>query len=60
MRAAWTAFAAHGDPGWPAYDTDQRLVQLFDTQPEVAAYPEETSRLIWQGHTFAVLPLISR
>ena len=20
MRAAWTAFATHGDPGWPAYD----------------------------------------
>ena len=30
MRAAWTAFAAHGDPGWPAYDAEQRLVQLFD------------------------------
>jgi para-nitrobenzyl esterase len=26
MRAAWVSFAAHGDPGWPAYDTGQRLV----------------------------------
>ena len=34
MRAAWTAFAAHGDPGWPAYDAEQRLVQLFDTRPD--------------------------
>ena len=25
MRAAWTAFATNGDPGWPAYDTEQRL-----------------------------------
>ena len=58
MRAAWTAFAAHGDPGWPAYDTEQRLVQLFDTRPAVTAYPEETSRLIWQDHTFRALPLI--
>jgi para-nitrobenzyl esterase len=55
MRAAWTAFATHGDPGWPAYDTAQRLTQLFDTQPAVTAYPEETSRLIWQDHTFAPL-----
>jgi para-nitrobenzyl esterase len=60
MRAAWVSFAADGDPGWPAYDTDQRLVQLFDTRPAVTAYPEESSRLIWQSHTFPVLPLISR
>ena len=58
MRAAWTEFATHGDPGWPAYDTTQRLTQLFDTAPAVAAYPEETSRLIWQDHTFSALPLI--
>ncbi|MCM2423793.1 carboxylesterase/lipase family protein [Streptomyces sp. RKAG293] len=60
MRAAWTAFATHGDPGWPAYDTEQRLVQLFDTRPTVTAYPEETSRLIWQGHTFPAIPLVGR
>lgn len=60
MRAAWTAFATHGDPGWPAYDTEQRLVQLFDASPAVTAYPEETSRLIWQDHTFPALPLIGR
>ncbi|MFC7247125.1 carboxylesterase/lipase family protein [Catellatospora aurea] len=60
MRAAWTAFAAHGDPGWPAYDTAQRLVRIFDVQPTVTAYPEETSRLIWQDHTFQALPLIGQ
>ncbi|MGK5729293.1 carboxylesterase/lipase family protein [Streptomyces sp. URMC 124] len=57
MRAAWTAFAAHGDPGWPAYDAGQRLVQLYDARPAVAPYPEEISRLIWQDHAFAALPL---
>ncbi|MBB5121752.1 carboxylesterase [Streptomyces eurocidicus] len=57
MRAAWTAFAAHGDPGWPAYDTGRRLVRLFDTEPAVTAYPEETSRLIWQDHALTALPL---
>jgi para-nitrobenzyl esterase len=60
MRAAWTAFAAHGDPGWPSYEPGQRLAQLFDARPAVTAYPEEASRLIWQDHTFSVLPLISR
>jgi para-nitrobenzyl esterase len=58
MRAAWTAFATHGDPGWPAYDTAQRLTQRFDTEPAVTAYPEEASRLIWQDHTFSAAPLI--
>lgn len=58
MRAAWTAFAAHGDPGWPAYDDEQRLVRLFDTRPAIATYPEEASRLIWQDHTFPALPLL--
>lgn len=58
MRGAWTAFAAHGNPGWPAYDTGQRLAQLFDTRPAVAAYPEEASRLIWQDHAFPALPLL--
>ncbi|MEV6955552.1 carboxylesterase family protein [Streptomyces sp. NPDC051183] len=60
MRAAWTAFATHGDPGWPAYDSGQRLVQLFDARPEVTAYPEETSRRIWQDHAIGVLPLLDR
>ena len=59
MRTAWTAFATHGDPGWPAYDTGQRLVQLFDTEPVVTTYPEEASRLIWQDHTFDSYPRVS-
>jgi para-nitrobenzyl esterase len=60
VRAAWTAFATHGDPGWPAYDPGQRLAQVFDSQPVVAVYPEDASRLIWQDHDFAALPLIDR
>ena len=58
MRAAWTAFAAHGSPGWPLYDTERRLMQLFDTDPTVTAYPEQASRLIWQNHEFPALALI--
>ena len=59
IRRAWTAFAAHGDPGWPAYDAGHRLTQLFDTPSTVIAYPEETSRLLWQDHTFPALPLLA-
>ncbi|MCM3886860.1 carboxylesterase/lipase family protein [Frankia sp. R82] len=58
MRAAWTTFAAQGDPGWPAYDPDRRRTQIFDASPEVAAYPEEKSRLIWLTHSFSILPLV--
>jgi para-nitrobenzyl esterase len=45
IRTAWTAFAAHGDPGWPAYDTDHRHTQLFDTPSTVTT------------SGFAVMPL---
>ncbi|HEY5978804.1 MAG TPA: carboxylesterase family protein [Microlunatus sp.] len=59
MLRAWAAFAHRGDPGWPAYDTDRRLVQLFDTAPTVVADPEGRSRRIWASHSFPALPLIS-
>ncbi|CAL9491744.1 carboxylesterase/lipase family protein [Streptomyces sp. enrichment culture] len=57
FRAAWTDFARTGDPGWPAYDTQQRLVRVFDAEPTVAPYPEETSRRLWEGYEFTPLPL---
>ncbi|MDF2265176.1 carboxylesterase family protein [Streptomyces coacervatus] len=57
FRSAWTSFARTGDPGWPAHDTGQRLVQLLAAEPTVAAYPEEASRRIWERHTFAPLAL---
>jgi para-nitrobenzyl esterase len=57
MRTAWTIFATHGDPGWPAYDSARRLTQVFDTVPTVSTYPEERSRLIWQDHAFPPLRL---
>jgi para-nitrobenzyl esterase len=60
MLNAWASYAALGDPGWPAYDTDRRLVRCFDTESAVVAYPEERSRRIWQHHTFPVLPLLDR
>ncbi|MFD4639899.1 carboxylesterase/lipase family protein [Lentzea sp. NPDC058436] len=58
MRAAWTAFAVSGDPGWPAYSAD-RLTRVFDVEDTVTAYPEERSRRIWQNHTWEYLSLDS-
>ncbi|GAB3057776.1 carboxylesterase family protein [Intrasporangium mesophilum] len=55
MRHAWTEFAKHGDPGWPAYDTGS--TRRFDAEPAVTAYPEEVSRQIWGDHP-AVLDLV--
>lgn len=60
FRRAWAAFAATGDPGWPAYDPDLRLTRLFDDPVTVTAYPEEASRRLWQDHAFAALPLRER
>ena len=53
----WTALARDGDPGWPAYDEQQRLTRVFDTGERggVRAYPEETSRQLWAGAGSAVV-----
>ncbi|MFD7027741.1 carboxylesterase/lipase family protein [Streptomyces sp. NPDC059917] len=59
VRDAWTAFAAHGDPGWPAYDAARRPTMCFDTAPAVVPYPEEASRLLWRDHVFAAHPLLA-
>lgn len=58
FRRSWIDFATSGDPGWPAYDPQRRLVRLFDAEPTVAPYPEEASRRLWAGHPFGALPLV--
>ena len=57
VRAAWTAFAATGNPGWPTYDARERQTWIIDTDPVVATYPEETSRRLWADHPFAPVGL---
>ena len=57
MRSAWAAFATTGTPGWPEYDTEQRLTQLIDTEPGVTPYPAEAIRRVWADRTFNALPL---
>ncbi|MBC9728872.1 carboxylesterase/lipase family protein [Streptomyces sp. TRM68367] len=59
FRASWTEFARSGDPGWPAYGPEQRLVQVLDAEPKVTPYPEEASRRLWEGYDFPELPLLT-
>ncbi|MQA96673.1 MAG: carboxylesterase family protein [Streptosporangiales bacterium] len=59
FRAAWTAMAATGDPGWPAYDTVSRTTRTFDVRVTDGPYPEETARRLWEGHRFDALPLLT-
>lgn len=46
MGAAWVAFAATGDPGWPSFADG--TTRLFDLPPRVTDYPEQVSRDIWR------------
>ena len=55
FRSAWTAFAATGDPGRPAYGPERRLVQLLDAESTVTVYSEEAARRL--GEHRAALPL---
>jgi para-nitrobenzyl esterase len=57
MRREWLAFAANGDPGWPAYGTEHRATRVYDLQPDVVSYPEETSMHLWERHQFDALGL---
>lgn len=59
IRTAWISFTVSGDPGWPAYEPETRPTRVFDTTPSVTAYPEETSRRLWQGVEFGALPLLA-
>jgi para-nitrobenzyl esterase len=49
MNGAWAAFAHTGDPGWPAYEPDTRLTQVFDTERAVVADPRAAERRVWDG-----------
>jgi para-nitrobenzyl esterase len=53
IRAAWTAFATTGDPGWPRFDLQHRRTRIWDTTSRDAVDPLADSRRIWQqaaGH----------
>lgn len=49
VHAAWVAFAATGDPGWPTYDTDHRTTYRLDTSCSVVDDPRAWERALWDG-----------
>jgi para-nitrobenzyl esterase len=57
MRRTWAGFAATGEPGWTAYDPQERTTGILDTEPRAVRYPEEASRALWEGEGWAVLGL---
>ncbi len=48
MRDAFLAFAATGDPGWPRFETTERIRRIWATPPELGGDTLATSRRIWQ------------
>jgi carboxylesterase 2/para-nitrobenzyl esterase len=49
MHAAWVAFAAHGDCGWPKYDLSRRATMRFDKTSQVVDDPRSAERALWEG-----------
>jgi carboxylesterase type B len=47
MHGAWVAFAATGDPGWPAYEPERRATMRFDTVSAVVDDPRPFERELW-------------
>jgi para-nitrobenzyl esterase len=57
MRSEWLRFAESGEPGWPVYGTERRTTRVYDLQPDIAPYPEESSMHLWERHQFDALDL---
>jgi len=57
MRSEWLRFAVSGEPGWPVYGTERRTTRVYDLQPDIMPYPEETSMHLWERHQFDALDL---
>jgi len=49
MHAAWVAFAATGQCGWPRYEPAHRLTMRFDTRSNVVRDPLAARLALWSG-----------
>lgn len=55
VQRRWREFSRTGEPGagWPAYDSDDRAVFVFDRRPRVEYDPRAVRRQAWEGFTLA-------
>jgi para-nitrobenzyl esterase len=60
MSASWRAFAATGNPGWPAYEPVEQLTRVFDVDSQTVRYPEQVSQQIWADYPFDPFPMNER
>lgn len=58
IQAAWTAFAAHGDPGWEAFDPRRGNARVFGEEVADTDEVEQRSAAIWERHRFAEMDLL--
>lgn len=49
MHKAWADFARSGDPGWPAYRTDDRTTMVFGEDSALVNDPHTQERRAWAG-----------
>ena len=49
MSDAWLAFVRSGDPGWPAYDAQDRTTKLFDVESRIVNDPLSDVRKVLQS-----------
>jgi para-nitrobenzyl esterase len=49
MHAAWVAFVATGDPGWPAYGTERTVRRFGGANTGVVQDPAPALRAVWDG-----------
>jgi para-nitrobenzyl esterase len=59
MQAAWTAFARDANPGWSAYDEQDRATRVFDSGDRggIRPNPEEASRRLWADTSIDLIDL---
>ncbi|HEY0215306.1 MAG TPA: carboxylesterase family protein [Cellulomonas sp.] len=50
VHRAWVDFARTGDPGWPRYRADARLVHRFAEPGVTLVDPDRERRTLWDGH----------
>jgi para-nitrobenzyl esterase len=55
VQSRWRSFSRTGVPGddWPAYDTSDRAVMVFDRRSRVEFDPDPDRRTAWEGFTLA-------